>query len=217
MSAKPRSDSILKNLPEERQDAIAEWCREPKTEECPGGLQHAREMLASDGLKVSLRAVSEFFAWYRMRSTLRGIDAKAANYEELFKKECPEATLEQIAKIGQSIFTMEASTYGDVKTFIELESLRLAQATAATKGRQKEHDLKLSGQRLKVMQSKLQFEIGKHLDQTSEKLLSGAMRAKADEINASDISQAEKIAAMRKEAFADVDAYLAQGKLDLPE
>jgi hypothetical protein len=217
MSAKPRSDSLLKNLPEERQDQIAAWCREPKSDSCPGGLQHAREQCAADGLKVSMRAMSEFFSWWRVGETCRQASNKAQDFESLLKAEFPGATPEKIASMGQMYFTLQASNSGDADTFINLESLRLAKSSAETKARQKEEDLRLSAERVKLMASKLQFEIGKHLDLTAEKLLSVAARAKAEEINASNVSQAEKIAAMRKFAFADVDAYLAQGKLDLPE
>jgi hypothetical protein len=54
----------------------------------------------------------------------------------------------------------------------------------------------------------------RHELETAQKLLDGALRAKADEINDSDLSQAEKIAAMRKVYFQDVDALA--GKLELP-
>jgi hypothetical protein len=155
MSAKPRSDSLLKNMPEDYQDAIAAWCKAPKTEESPGGLQHAREMLASDGHTVSLRAVSEFYSWYRLRSTFRQANDKASNFEAMLKAEFPTATPDKIAQMGQMIFTLEANNAGDVKTFIDLESLRLAKTSAETKARQKEKDIKLAERRVQVMEAKI--------------------------------------------------------------
>jgi hypothetical protein len=50
-----------------------------------------------------------------------------------------------------------------------------------------------------------------------EAMLSAAVRRKAEEISNSNLSNAEKIAAMRKAAFADVDELEASGDVKLPE
>ena len=70
-SRKVRSNAVLLNLPPARQEPIIEWCDAPKSESgpdgrpCVGGYQFAREQLASDGLRVSLRALSDFYsAWH---------------------------------------------------------------------------------------------------------------------------------------------------------
>jgi DNA uptake protein ComE-like DNA-binding protein len=66
-------------------------------------------------------------------------------------------------------------------------------------------------------EQEFRLELEKHQNETSEMLLNQALRAKADEINASGLSQAAKIAAMRQAAFADVAALEASGKLKLPK
>jgi hypothetical protein len=55
------------------------------------------------------------------------------------------------------------------------------------------------------------------LNSVCEKLLNAALRAKADEINQTSMTQAEKIKAMRQEYFRDVDELMASGKVVLPE
>jgi hypothetical protein len=64
--------------------------------------------------------------------------------------------------------------------------------------------------------AKLDFEIEKFQTITSEKLLNASLRRLAEQIAASDISHAEKIAAMRKAAFSDVDALEATNVVQIP-
>lgn len=53
--------------------------------------------------------------------------------------------------------------------------------------------------------------------EVSEKLLDQALRAKADEINSSNMSNADKIAAMRREAFKSVDELQQSGRVKIPK
>ena len=57
----------------------------------------------------------------------------------------------------------------------------------------------------------------KYETEAAEKMLDKALRAKADELNASSLSQAAKIAEMRKAAFKDVDELQKSGKLKIPK
>ena len=92
---------------------------------------------------------------------------------------------------------------GDSETF-------LAYASAREKS-------KLEWRKVEQRERQLQLDVEKWQTETAEKLLSAALRAKADEINASNISQAEKIAAMRAAAFADVEKLQKSGKLMIPK
>ena len=75
---KVRSDALLKNLPAERQEQIIEWCDKPNDREDgeprpgTGGFPFAREQLAADGVRVSLRALSDFWSWWHLQ---RDMDA----------------------------------------------------------------------------------------------------------------------------------------------
>jgi hypothetical protein len=86
-----------------------------------------------------------------------------------------------------------------------------------TKGKQEEVKISLRQRAEERMSLKLKLEMDKRLDAACEKLLEAATRAKADEINASSMSQAEKIKAMRQEYFKDVDELMASGKVVLPD
>ena len=86
-----------------------------------------------------------------------------------------------------------------------------------TKGRQDEIKIELR-QRSETRQGrKLQLEIEKVYLVAAEKMLDQRLREKADELNASNLSQADRIAAMRQAAFADVDALRTSGELVLPK
>ena len=57
----------------------------------------------------------------------------------------------------------------------------------------------------------------RYKDIVAEKLLDASLRRRAEEINKSDLSQADKIAAMRRAAFAEVDAAEAAGEIQIPK
>ncbi len=153
---KPRSDSKLKTLPEDRQEQVIAWTKAPKTEDGPGGLQHAREQLAADGIKVSLRALSEFVSWYQLQQRFASASSRAQQIEELLRKKRPDMQPEQIREMGQALFTLEAVDAGDAATFVNLESLKLAQDSAKTRFALEEQKLKLAGRRVAVLEKKLE-------------------------------------------------------------
>lgn len=200
---KPRSDSKLKTLPEDRQEQIIEWIRTPKSESSPGGLQHAREQLAADGLRVSLRALSEFWSWWQLRERFTAADARTAQIVDLLKERSPDMSPDRIREFGQAVFELEAIAEKDSEAYVSLQSLRLARESAETKGRQKEEELALKK--------------AKFARDTCSLFLKWFKDEKAREIADSNLSNAQKIAALRKTFFADVDALEKSGEVTLPE
>lgn len=149
---KPRSDSPLKNLSEERQAQIIDWCNEPKTDTCVGGHKFAKQQLADDGLKVSEGALSDFYSWWHLRRDFQRTDSLTHDFEELLRKEFPTADPTRIQEFGQSFFTMQAMAKRDSGEFREMEKLRLAKETAETKGRQEEKKLQLAERRIVLLE-----------------------------------------------------------------
>ena len=75
----------------------------------------------------------------------------------------------------------------------------------------------LTAEKLKLQREEYSLDRERFELESAALMLDKALREKADEINASSLSQADKIAAMRKAAFADVEALKASGKLKLPK
>lgn len=149
---KPRSDSKLKTLPEERQEQIIAWSMERKTETCPGGLQHAREQLAADGIKVSLSTLSEFVSWWRLQRRFAAASARAKQIEEMLREQDPSMSPEKVREMGQKIFTLEAVESGDAETFIGLETLALKQRSAETRYQIDSEKLRQSERRIVLLE-----------------------------------------------------------------
>jgi len=186
---KPRSDSKLKTLPEERQEQIIAWARTQKTEEHPGGLAYAREQLAADGLKVSMSTLSEFVSWYGLQQRFAKAASRANQVADLLQQRNPDMEPEHVRKLAQSIFTLEALDSGDADTFVSLEHLKLAQDSAQTKADLERQKISISRQRLQIL--------------TCEKFLEWSADAKAREIAEGSGSRAEKIEALGRAMFAE--------------
>jgi len=186
---KPRSDSKLKNLPEERQEQIIAWARAAKSEAHPGGLAYAREQLAAGGLKVSLTTLSEFVSWYGLQQRFAQAASRANQVAALLRQRNPDMQPEHVRKLAQSIFTLEALDSGDADTFVSLEQLKLAQDSAQTKAEFERQKISISRQRLQIL--------------TCEKFLEWQADTKAREIAEGTGSRAEKIDALGRAMFAE--------------
>jgi hypothetical protein len=207
---KPSSLAVLKNLPPERQAEV--WSRlTVKTAAWPDiSYAAVRKWLAQDGLKTSQASLSDFFSWYPLQQQFRADEVTTESLLEQIKAEVQGLTEEQLDEIGQRTFSLLAIRRQDLDGFVNVRSAR-------TKAQLEKAKLKLRERAEDRMSLKLKMEMDKRLDAACEKLLDAATRAKADEINASSMSQAEKIKAMRQEYFKDVDELMASGKVVLPE
>lgn len=211
--SKVRSDSLLKNLPETRQEQIIEWCDTPKTESCVGGYQFAREQLAADGVKVSLRALSDFWSWWNLRQDLKA----SADVETAMLEANPEAVKEARAA-GELMFLKLSMVRQDTKAFSAAvtsadtrRNLDLQEETGRTRAAHKERSLAQKDEDLRLAREKFEIE-------TCEKIIQAARDPKTRQIvEDTTLSKAEMIAQLRQTYFADIDALQASGKVVLPE
>ena len=148
--------------------------------------------LAGDGIETSTGALSNFLSWYGLQ---RQLTRNASTVETLLaeaRKANPTWTPSQIEQAGQSFFSALALEQQDVKTWFLTQQLGL-----------KREQLRLDREKFELL--------------AAEKMLDKALRQKADEINSSNMSNADKIAAMRQAAFTDVDALQQSGKVKIPK
>jgi hypothetical protein len=99
---KARSDAKLKTLPAERQAEIFEKLNLPGDQ--GGGYRNTLKWLLDDGFKTSLRVISQFFAWYRLRQRLATNYRTVSQVLEDIKREEPDLTDTQLERAGQRFF-----------------------------------------------------------------------------------------------------------------
>ena len=153
MAKKPRSDSKLKNLLPESQEALWELLTEPQVPmdaDQPGGamrpftLQELQaEVPLRHGFTVALSTLSEWHSWYslKLRTERAALRVDQAKLEWL--KENPETTPEELERLGQILFTSESIEAGNAKAFVALRKL-------SQRDRVIEHD----GRRIALLEEK---------------------------------------------------------------
>ena len=94
---KPRSNSTLKTLPEDRQADIAEYAQDHS-------LADTLTWLKVNGVDTSTGAISRFLSWYSVRRQL--VQNKSAVQEVIrhLKEEDPDTTPEQLSALGEKFF-----------------------------------------------------------------------------------------------------------------
>lgn len=143
------------------------------------------------GRPPSLASLSNIRDRLMLKASLTENAATTETLLEELKQEVPGITDEQLAEYGHRAFSLIALRQQDVKAWV---ALRRTQKDAG--------DLKLARQKFEV--------------EVAKKLLDEATRARADEIARGSGTEAEKIEAMRRVYFADVDALAASGTIVLP-
>lgn len=115
---KPRADSKLKTLPEERQAAIADYARE-KT------LKETRAWLKADGLETSEAALSGFLSWWALQQQLKQNENTVAQVLENLKQSDPNLSVAQLEQAGQMFFSALAIQTQDSLTWKRIQDSKL--------------------------------------------------------------------------------------------
>jgi len=118
---KPRADSVLKTLPEERQHEIAEYARE-------NTLTQTAQWLGESGLQTSPPALCRFLDWYRTKQTLLRNETVITTLAAELAKENPGITTERLHQIGHIFFTSLALQKQDHKAWYMAEQIALRTA-----------------------------------------------------------------------------------------
>lgn len=82
--------------------------------------------LKSKGIESSMGALTPYYAWERNERRIERAQANANQARESLAKD-PDATPEDIERVGQIVFTSEVVDQGNVKGFVALQKLRIAQ------------------------------------------------------------------------------------------
>jgi hypothetical protein len=182
---KPRSDSKLKTLPEDRQAEIVAYA-------AAKSLAETVQWLRDDGLQTSAAALSEFLSWYQLRQQLKRNESTVETLLEKLQTSRPDWTADQLEKAGQAFFSALAIEQQDSLTWKRIQDSKLKLGI-----------LQLNRERFQA--------------QTCELFLRWFKEKKARDIAESNLSNADKIAALRQTYFADIDALEQSGQVQIPK
>ncbi|HMJ04695.1 MAG TPA: hypothetical protein VK474_00430 [Chthoniobacterales bacterium] len=115
---KPRPDSKLKTLPEERQEQIAEFAR-------THSLAQTVVWLQEDGLQTSAAALSGWLSWYLLRDQLQRNESTVDSVLNQLKTARPDLTESELFAAGQSFFSALAIEQRDAKSWKRTQDLRI--------------------------------------------------------------------------------------------
>jgi hypothetical protein len=132
---KPRADSALKSLSEERQAKIFDYMRGHTRRE-------TAEWLARDGIELTLMVLTRFWRWYSAQRLLRENCSTVARLLAEMRKSDAELTASQLEVIGQVFFTALA-----IKQKDSLSWKRAADVRVKHKG------LALQERRVKILEN----------------------------------------------------------------
>lgn len=115
---KPRADSKLKTLPEERQGQIAEFARDHS-------LAETVLWLREDGVQSSAAALSEFLSWYLLRDQLRKNESTVETVLEQLRGARPDLTESDLFSAGQSFFSALAIEQRDALSWKRVQDVKV--------------------------------------------------------------------------------------------
>jgi hypothetical protein len=137
---KPRSDSPLRTLPEERQAQVIELMKQ-------NSIPETRKQLMKDGLTVSTGALSDFYSWWHLRQQFKQNQSDVSTLLEQLKTAQPAMSEEQLFNYGQQLFGLLAVKNQDAESWTWIQ-----------KTRQKQEELQIERQKFRRETCKLFIE-----------------------------------------------------------
>lgn len=208
---KPRSDSRLKNLPEERQDEIINHMATPGNKQ-----EDTVKWLAEDGITTSVSSLSEFRSWWVLQQQYREASDDTQTIVDLLREERPDLSQEELEDYGDKVFAVKALKAHDAETYIALKKVRNKAKTDAETLKLKEKESQRKEEELELAKKAHALAADKFQRESCELFIKWSKNERAREIANSNISNEEKIKQLRLTFFADVDALEQSGKVQLP-
>jgi hypothetical protein len=118
---KTHANAKVKNLPDEAQEEL--WLLlHPTDSTVPAYTLEAAMVHLLDEHKVScsLSTFSEWHSWYALRKRMENAQARADQAKLEWLRENPEASPDELEKLGQMVFTAESIEGGNIKGFVAL-------------------------------------------------------------------------------------------------
>jgi hypothetical protein len=141
---KVHANAKVKLLPDEAQEEL--WLLLHPTDSTvpPYTLEAAMVHLKDEhGVECSLSTFSEWRSWYALRKRMENAQARADQAKLEWLRENPEASPDELEKLGQMVFTAESIEGGNIKGFVAL-----------MRERSRRKALEIDSQKLAILQRK---------------------------------------------------------------
>jgi hypothetical protein len=111
----------VKNLPDDDQETLWLLMHPTDTTAPPYTLEAALVHLQEEhGIECALSTLSEWHSWYALKKRMENAQARANQAKLEWLKENPEASPDELEKLGQMVFTAESIEGGNIKGFVAL-------------------------------------------------------------------------------------------------
>lgn len=192
--SKPRPElARFKRLHPDRQKTLFKWLTGDSNHKPLSYAAAVKRVKKEWQIKVSVGELVRFYSWFPLSEQLHEAKTFHDNIAEFIASN-PDLNLEseKVAQAGQIVFERDAIARRDGKLFIGLRRLR-------------QEEVKLKNEREKFEVLTCEMFIEWFADETARRIVTDPKTTKN-----------EKIAALRKHAFADVDAAEKSGAVQLP-
>lgn len=141
---KTHANAKVKNLAEEDQETL--WLLlHPTDSTVPAytleaALVHLQE---EHGVECALSTLSEWHSWYALRKRMENAQSRADQAKLEWLRENPDASPDELEKLGQMVFTAESIEGGNIKGFVAL-----------MRERSRRKALEIDSQKLAILQRK---------------------------------------------------------------
>jgi hypothetical protein len=182
---KPRSNSPLRTLPDERQAAIIERLK-------TGSRDDVRKWLAEDGFTTSTGALSEFWSWWHLRQQFKQNQSDVETLLDNLRKQEPTLSEEKLFAYGQRVFSVLAVKNEDAKDWARIQSVGLEGKRIAGL----ERKVTVAEEALKLAEKKFRRD-------TCELFIKWYGDKAAKEITSSNLSHSDKIEKLGQTMFGE--------------
>lgn len=118
---KPRADSTLKTLPEDRQSELADFAAR-------NTLQDTVTWLRQAGIQTSAAAVSRFLSWHHLHQQLARNESAVLTLTAELEKQNPSITPDRLHELGQLFFATTALEKQDGRAWYLIQQITLLKA-----------------------------------------------------------------------------------------
>jgi hypothetical protein len=118
---KTHANAKIKLLPEADQETLWLLMHPTDKDTPPYTLESALVHLKDEhGVECALSTLSEWHSWYALRKRMDNAQARADQAKLEWLRENPEASPDELEKLGQMVFTAESIEGGNIKGFVAL-------------------------------------------------------------------------------------------------